>query len=487
VFDNGTNVGVNTTSPNDYIDGESGMAILRATNGRAVLSLVGTRTDAGETLGRISFTNTNSTNAGAKRLAYISGTRGTTNNSAYLEFAVANDALGAVAMTLSQTGNLGLGVTPSAWNSTLRVIEIGGPENGYIAFNPTNLQSYIYWNAYYDTDNRYKKSSQNAAAFGFTASGSYAWYNAPSGTAGNAISFTRAMTLDASGNLFLGTTSALQSTERLAVTTSNNTAIIAQYTGGAENGWASKFWNNATSGNNLLVEFATESSITARGSVRYDRSGNRLNIVGEGSGLLFTGAATFSSTVAVNGNNLTIQPTTTTTYALSVMQNAGGYLRVGRDTSTGALYGSDYAALLVSSGNYAMILGTNDTERMRITSGGNLLVGTTSDSGAKLRVSGLNQSSSFATDYGTSSIPFGSYGTFYTVSNYQNALYMVTLQYNGFTGYTAYAIIAQNDSALVIMNQVNNNAQIQVSGLNIQGKNDSGVTVSMVYKIIKIG
>jgi chorismate mutase len=35
----------------------------------------------------------------------------------------------------------------------------------------------------------------------------HAWYTAPSGTAGNAISFTQAMTLDASGNLLVGTTS----------------------------------------------------------------------------------------------------------------------------------------------------------------------------------------------------------------------------------------------------------------------------------------
>ena len=176
-------------------------------------------------------------------------------------------------------------------------------------------------------------------------------------------------------------------------------------------------------------------------------------------------------------------------------------IRGGGTGSIGALFvaNSDRSAVLGfyinpgatgtvgTSSNHALQLVTNDLERMRITSGGNVLVGTTTDSGAKLRVSGLNQSSSFVTDYGNASIPFGSYGTFYTVSNYQNALYMVTLQYNGYSGYTAYAIIAQNDSALVVMHQVNNNAQIQVSGLNIQGKNDSGVTVSMVYKIIKIG
>jgi hypothetical protein len=38
--------------------------------------------------------------------------------------------------------------------------------------------------------------------------GASAWYNAPSGTAGNNITWTQAMTLDASGNLLVGVTSA---------------------------------------------------------------------------------------------------------------------------------------------------------------------------------------------------------------------------------------------------------------------------------------
>jgi len=43
-------------------------------------------------------------------------------------------------------------------------------------------------------------------------------FNAPSGTAGNAITFTQAMTLDASGNLLVGTTA---QTGRLDIATAN--------------------------------------------------------------------------------------------------------------------------------------------------------------------------------------------------------------------------------------------------------------------------
>ena len=96
-----------------------------------------------------------------------------------------------------------------------------------------------------------------------------------------------------------------------------------------------------------------------------------------GDKLQVNGTAKITGAVTVEGSNITIQPSTATTYALFVAQNTGGFLRFGRDTSTGALYGDPYAALLISSGAYPMLFGTNDTERMRLTSGGNLGLGVT--------------------------------------------------------------------------------------------------------------
>jgi len=105
---------------------------------------------------------------------------------------------------IDSSGNLGLGVTPSAWDSSYKAIRVnnitvasqdqtGGAEfskNSYVASGGAN--TYI--------------------ATGFATkyeqvSGAHRWYTAPSGTAGNAIAFTQAMTLDASGNLGIGTTS----------------------------------------------------------------------------------------------------------------------------------------------------------------------------------------------------------------------------------------------------------------------------------------
>jgi hypothetical protein len=57
-------------------------------------------------------------------------------------------------------------------------------------------------NAYYNGG--YVYASSNPASYYQQSSGNHTWYNAPSGTAGNAITFTQAMTLNASGNLILG-------------------------------------------------------------------------------------------------------------------------------------------------------------------------------------------------------------------------------------------------------------------------------------------
>jgi hypothetical protein len=104
-----------------------------------------------------------------------------------------------------------------------------------------------------------------------------------------------------------------------------------------------------------------------------------------------------------------------------------------------------------------------------------------------LRATGTVIGGNFITDSGTAAIPYASYATFYTVQNYQNAIYLVTLQLNGYSNYTAFATIIQNDSNLQIANSLSNVASIQVSGLNIQGTNGSGITQSMPWKVIRIG
>jgi hypothetical protein len=104
-------------------------------------------------------------------------------------------------LRLDSAGNLGLGVTPSAWDGSFKAVQIAGGALGGNGANNTIVGS----NAYYDAGWKYYGTA--SASLYQQVAGQHAWSVAGSGTAGNAISFTQAMTLDASSRLMLGTTS----------------------------------------------------------------------------------------------------------------------------------------------------------------------------------------------------------------------------------------------------------------------------------------
>jgi hypothetical protein len=105
---------------------------------------------------------------------------------------------------IDSSGNLGLGVTPSAWNTSLKALQISGVGGTY---SSGNGEIGITQNAYYATVNAWIYGSTAAASAYQLVGGVHKWLTAASGTAGNAITFTQAMTLDSSGNLGIGVTS----------------------------------------------------------------------------------------------------------------------------------------------------------------------------------------------------------------------------------------------------------------------------------------
>jgi len=125
------------------------------------------------------------------------------------------DGAGGTRMTLNSTG-LGVGVTPSAWGSNWKANHVGTvgsfASSGAGSAPPTAMVI----GAYNDNTNwKYQFSSTGAARYemtGANAGSAHAWYISPGGTAGNNITFTQAMTLDASGNLLVGKSVSLFST-----------------------------------------------------------------------------------------------------------------------------------------------------------------------------------------------------------------------------------------------------------------------------------
>ncbi len=103
-------------------------------------------------------------------------------------------------MRLDASGNLGLGVTPFTNSLNAGFDLVGGA--GLFGYGGSG--TYLNNNAYYNAGWKYKATAVSSR---YEMGSGHQWFIAPSGTAGNAITFTQAMTLDASGNLGIGTTS----------------------------------------------------------------------------------------------------------------------------------------------------------------------------------------------------------------------------------------------------------------------------------------
>jgi hypothetical protein len=204
-------------------------------------------------------------------------------------------------MRLDSSGNLGLGVTPSAWGADYKAFQTGG---SYASFAGDSSNGYVEVlnNCYASAANTFRYIASLSATRYSQQLGVHKWFTAGAGTGGNTISFTQAMTLDASGNLGVGTTSPAK---------------------------------------RLHVAYNTSSDYT---TFRISNSGSTANID----------------------------------------------MGVGGSGVGGALANNAY---IYNTGNSALVFGTNDTERARIDSSGNLLVGRTTTAnttvGSGLYSSGL--------------------------------------------------------------------------------------------------
>lgn len=104
------------------------------------------------------------------------------------------------------SGNVGIGVTPSAWVSNFKALQVGTGGTFYGDYN--NTTSYFGNNAFFNGSAwKYVSSSYALYAYQDRSAGKHVWAVASSGTAGNNITWTEAMTLDSSGYLLINQTS----------------------------------------------------------------------------------------------------------------------------------------------------------------------------------------------------------------------------------------------------------------------------------------
>lgn len=126
------------------------------------------------------------------------------------------------AMTIDTSQNVGVGVTP-LWAGG-KGFEIGSNGNALASVNST--QTTISQNAYHNGTSWTYARSSTAVKYQQYA-GTHTWQTAASGTAGNAITFTDAMTLD-SGSLLIGTTTSGLHNSNSVVAISYNGSVVGQ-------------------------------------------------------------------------------------------------------------------------------------------------------------------------------------------------------------------------------------------------------------------
>jgi hypothetical protein len=266
------------------------------------------------------------------------------NNNGGTDFSLYNATSSALMYQISSSGNLGLGVTPSAWSQG-KAFEF--VNSGYGLWNGGS-STYITANMYYNGGFKYANTGSQASNY-YQYQGQHIWNIAPSGTAGNAITFTQAMTLDNSGNLGIGVTSP---TSRLHIQSDtpvkiNNAAGSAETTLIFVDSGATLRLNQfySTGSNIAFYTNANGGGVTER--MRIDSSGN-----------LLVGTTTGGTGIT---SGITLQP-----------NSGASFQQIGHVTGTasgaqyiGFSYNGGLIANITQSGTTAVLYNTSSDQRLK--------------------------------------------------------------------------------------------------------------------------
>ena len=172
-------------------------------------------------------------------------------NSSNMQFWTYSSGTGSEKLRITSAGNVGIGTTSPAING-VDIVRSAGTST-YLSTSDGTYTAY------------YGIAPALGGAWLGTISNHPIIFNTNS---------TERARIDSSGNLLVGTTSALNGTARLDVSapSGNNVATTLKNDAGAGQ-WVTQIWNAGTTGDSALIQFATETSYTGRGSITYNRAG----------------------------------------------------------------------------------------------------------------------------------------------------------------------------------------------------------------------
>jgi len=262
--------------------------------------------------------------------------------------ALALQTASTTAMTIDTSQNVGIGVTPSAWNSVYKGFQIG---LGASVFGRTaNSNAAISANAFVNSAGNFQYINTEAASNYLQGGGVHYWSTAPSGTAGNAITFTQAMTLDASGQLLIGATSGSYPLVVKKAASSSDTSSIQIMSGTA--GYSQLLFGNTGSDSPGYLAYNNSSNflaIATNGSerARIDSSGN-----------LMVGTTSASSSIT-NGFTVT-GPAAVTALGIGHVAGSGSGTNFVVFNYNGSAIGS-----ITQSGTTAVLYNTTSDQRLK--------------------------------------------------------------------------------------------------------------------------
>jgi hypothetical protein len=429
-LDSSGNLGIGTTSPGARLDVFSS----RTSSTNAIALILSDGVTGAQTDGVYKSIRSQSNGSSSVSEIRFVESDGSNNNTA-IAFATQSSAGGlSERMRIDQKGNVGIGITLSSWGSTVRAEELGTSGSQGAVWLLNNGSLYSSFNNYYDGTNFKYKNSSYATIYNHGSNGKHVWQVAASGTAGNNITFTEAMTLDNSGNLGIGTTSPytkLQVTGTIKVATGNAQGILSLGDGNGATVNCGVYRGAAvaptTDGNYLNlggydgIVFATGNAVIASQTerMRIDSSGNlSIGTTATNGRLSIQGSGSYNSTGWGVASDLSVRSTEMTDSAyhsilqlvsirqsLSTGSGANGFLGFSTidDSNNTGINDALRIAAVNETGNsntssVAMSFWTNaggsagnaPTEKMRITGAGNVGIGTSSP-GAALHVSAAFQ------------------------------------------------------------------------------------------------